>query len=186
MSALPPKADMCSATRDVRFGPIADICRWFACHRSDGCYHSGGSFADGSGEVPYSCSLPIRADGVTGAVLAQPSVWARQQSRSWIFGRCIRRFDSLWFRKLCLRRWWLGGLLFGGLLLLFRGWLLNLFQLIVVRHCQYSLFPPKPKIGNRYASSMTRTRLTVSSLEDIAMHISTTDPGHKKSYYIEL
>ena len=25
MSALPPKADMCSATRDVRFVPIADI-----------------------------------------------------------------------------------------------------------------------------------------------------------------
>ena len=25
MSALPPKADMCSATRDVRFGPKADI-----------------------------------------------------------------------------------------------------------------------------------------------------------------
>jgi len=25
MSALPPKADMCSATRDVRFGPEADI-----------------------------------------------------------------------------------------------------------------------------------------------------------------
>ena len=25
MSALPPKADMCSATRYVRFGPIADI-----------------------------------------------------------------------------------------------------------------------------------------------------------------
>ena len=25
MSALPPIADMCSATRDVRFGPIADI-----------------------------------------------------------------------------------------------------------------------------------------------------------------
>jgi hypothetical protein len=25
MSALPPKADMCSAARDVRFGPIADI-----------------------------------------------------------------------------------------------------------------------------------------------------------------
>jgi hypothetical protein len=24
-SALPPKADMCGATRDVRFGPIADI-----------------------------------------------------------------------------------------------------------------------------------------------------------------
>jgi hypothetical protein len=25
MSALPPKADMCGAARDVRFGPIADI-----------------------------------------------------------------------------------------------------------------------------------------------------------------
>ena len=25
MSALPPKADMCSATSDVRFGPEADI-----------------------------------------------------------------------------------------------------------------------------------------------------------------
>src|SRR4030095_1739018 len=25
MSALPPKADMCGATRDVRFGPIADF-----------------------------------------------------------------------------------------------------------------------------------------------------------------
>jgi hypothetical protein len=25
MSALPPKADMCGATSDVRFGPIADI-----------------------------------------------------------------------------------------------------------------------------------------------------------------
>jgi len=25
MSALPPKADMCSAARDVRFGPKADI-----------------------------------------------------------------------------------------------------------------------------------------------------------------
>jgi hypothetical protein len=33
MSALPPKADMCSATRDVRFGPIADSCsatKWIA------------------------------------------------------------------------------------------------------------------------------------------------------------
>jgi hypothetical protein len=25
MSALPPKADMCSASRDVRYGPIADM-----------------------------------------------------------------------------------------------------------------------------------------------------------------
>jgi len=27
MSALPPKVDMCSAARDVRFGPKADIPR---------------------------------------------------------------------------------------------------------------------------------------------------------------
>src|SRR5262249_49680519 len=26
MSALPPKADMCAATSDVRFGPLADSC----------------------------------------------------------------------------------------------------------------------------------------------------------------
>jgi hypothetical protein len=59
--------------------------------------------------------------------------------------------------------------LFGGLLLLllFRWRLLNLFQLILVRHGQYSLFPPKPKIGNRYASSMTQTLLKVCSLDDI-------------------
>src|SRR5512132_1983160 len=29
MSALPPKADMCGATRDVRFGPIADMATLF-------------------------------------------------------------------------------------------------------------------------------------------------------------
>jgi hypothetical protein len=28
MSALPPRADMCDATRDVRFGPKADISRF--------------------------------------------------------------------------------------------------------------------------------------------------------------
>ena len=39
MSALPPKADMCSATRDVRFVPEADILticklRYFTGNRS--------------------------------------------------------------------------------------------------------------------------------------------------------
>jgi hypothetical protein len=29
MSALPPKADMCGAATDVRFGPIADIAQLF-------------------------------------------------------------------------------------------------------------------------------------------------------------
>jgi hypothetical protein len=28
MSALPPKADMCGATKDVRYGPKADIRHW--------------------------------------------------------------------------------------------------------------------------------------------------------------
>jgi hypothetical protein len=32
MSALPPKADMCSAMRDVRFGPIADIRATYSVH----------------------------------------------------------------------------------------------------------------------------------------------------------
>ena len=35
MSALPPKADMCSATRDVRFVPIADIETNLVCHLLD-------------------------------------------------------------------------------------------------------------------------------------------------------
>jgi hypothetical protein len=30
MSALPPKADMCGARADVRFGPIADIGRIYS------------------------------------------------------------------------------------------------------------------------------------------------------------
>ena len=30
MSALPPKADMCGAKRNVRFVPIADIARYIA------------------------------------------------------------------------------------------------------------------------------------------------------------
>ena len=34
MSALPPKADMCSATRHVRFVPIADIVQFSPKHRS--------------------------------------------------------------------------------------------------------------------------------------------------------
>ena len=36
MSALPPKADMCAATRDVRFVPEADIrCRLSMCQLPD-------------------------------------------------------------------------------------------------------------------------------------------------------
>src|SRR5262249_50226820 len=35
MSALPPKADMCGATRNVRFGPKADIARRSKRHLFD-------------------------------------------------------------------------------------------------------------------------------------------------------
>ena len=35
VSALPPKADMCSANSDVRFVPIADISQSFNCKQKD-------------------------------------------------------------------------------------------------------------------------------------------------------
>jgi hypothetical protein len=34
MSALPPKADMYGAARDIRFGPIADVVKRFPERRS--------------------------------------------------------------------------------------------------------------------------------------------------------
>jgi hypothetical protein len=46
MSALPPKADMCGATRDVRFGPIADIEAFR--HRPIGQVASRGSGPEGA------------------------------------------------------------------------------------------------------------------------------------------
>jgi len=46
MSALPPKADMCDATRYVRFGPKADIPG--IVHYSIGCKRWGASEARGT------------------------------------------------------------------------------------------------------------------------------------------
>ena len=43
MSALPPKADMCSATRYVRFVPIADITNLFD-HLTSEAKNGGGYF----------------------------------------------------------------------------------------------------------------------------------------------
>ena len=43
MSALPPKADMCDATRDVRFAPKADLACLFDHFIGSGekdCWHS--------------------------------------------------------------------------------------------------------------------------------------------------
>ena len=41
MSALPPKADMCSATRNVRFGPIADVARYSIISSARACSAGG-------------------------------------------------------------------------------------------------------------------------------------------------
>jgi hypothetical protein len=42
MSALPPKADMCGAARDVRFGPIADFVAMQPTAFEKGYRHSSG------------------------------------------------------------------------------------------------------------------------------------------------
>src|SRR5262245_1372700 len=47
MSALPPKADMCSATRDVRFGPKADI----RFYRSERAYSGARLLRSGMSEI---------------------------------------------------------------------------------------------------------------------------------------
>ena len=39
MSALPPKADICSATTDVRFGPIADTVPSKSCLKYEGSHY---------------------------------------------------------------------------------------------------------------------------------------------------
>ena len=63
MSALPPKADMCGATRDVRYGPTADILRRErdvrftpkSGHSSDGLARP---LSAKSGSRPYRIDLP--------------------------------------------------------------------------------------------------------------------------------
>jgi antibiotic biosynthesis monooxygenase (ABM) superfamily enzyme len=39
MSALPPKADICTAQANVRFGPIADIALWLTATSRGGWRH---------------------------------------------------------------------------------------------------------------------------------------------------
>src|SRR5262249_37652725 len=52
MSALPPKADMCGAARDVRYGPKADIARPIRSpHR-----HAAGMILGSSGRAPWRSS----------------------------------------------------------------------------------------------------------------------------------
>ena len=77
MSALPPKADMCSATRDVRFVPIADIplisAAVVVAPRIDSLHLNSGRFHDGlpvvrllcqsRGEILNRTSLCLHAEG---------------------------------------------------------------------------------------------------------------------------
>ena len=44
MSALPPKADMCSATMDVRFVPIADILQFSLENKKPPASLAGGNW----------------------------------------------------------------------------------------------------------------------------------------------
>ncbi|MGB9056131.1 MAG: hypothetical protein WCC54_28065, partial [Pseudolabrys sp.] len=50
MSALPPRADMCGATRDVRFVPIADIAHLLGASETIVVFTSTG--AAGCAEIP--------------------------------------------------------------------------------------------------------------------------------------
>ena len=52
MSAFPPKADMCAATRDVRFVPKADMSSSFPCARN--CYSFGAHQPAGRCRSPAS------------------------------------------------------------------------------------------------------------------------------------
>jgi hypothetical protein len=53
MSALPPKADMCGATRDVRFGPKADIIGKSTLHPAKDHETTGSRIKD-EGGLPIS------------------------------------------------------------------------------------------------------------------------------------
>ena len=69
MSALPPKADMCSATRYVRFVPIADINDMSGCAATAGERDvSGSGFAHA-----YPASV-VRAVGLGPAAIARQNI----------------------------------------------------------------------------------------------------------------
>jgi len=79
MSALPPKADMCGATTDVRYGPKADI------RQCDNAAHSITSFAnrehdDGGPHVDpkRSRSLEMSAGTIS---IENSSAWAELFAR---------------------------------------------------------------------------------------------------------
>src|SRR5262252_7857320 len=81
MSALHPKADMCGATRDVRFGPEADICA--------------------AAKLSYSITSSARASSDCGTV--SPSAFAvfRLMPSSYYVG--ARTGRSLGFSPLIMR-----------------------------------------------------------------------------------
>jgi len=61
MSALPPKADMCSARGHVRFGPIADIGQSGVRPRAS-CLHSGKRLIDVGNDVVWVLDADRKPD----------------------------------------------------------------------------------------------------------------------------
>jgi hypothetical protein len=96
MSALPSKADMCGATRDVRFGPIADISTLFDhlvgarlhCRRHVGAVRASVS----EGRRSCSCrALAVRLLGLTAAV--QPENFSCRWATLWRCQSSVQRSD---------------------------------------------------------------------------------------------
>mgnify|MGYP003429530682 CR=1 FL=1 len=81
MSALPPKADMCGATRDVRFVPIADIA---TCH--DLKLHLGAY------RLLRVCECLLARVFVTGAVRGPRTQHGLSDSRNRSIRHCTKFF----------------------------------------------------------------------------------------------
>src|SRR5262249_57797848 len=69
MSALTPRADMCGATRDVRYGPEADICRSFK---------------------QYVCALQKRFWNCQANCLCRPEIDGKLEFRGLLYGYVLR------------------------------------------------------------------------------------------------
>ena len=73
MSALPPKADMCVATRDVRFGPKADIAQPSVSGVPGRLSHHFERVATGQiFDIAQLTSNPIKQPKITSATLCKP------------------------------------------------------------------------------------------------------------------
>jgi len=81
MSALPPKADMCGATKDVRSGPKADIRRKLICRLLD--YFVGARDQRWrNGDAERFRGLEIEANSTQGGDSAMVALSADKEARS--------------------------------------------------------------------------------------------------------